>query len=286
MFECFEFEDAVLEQCSPGLIACEFDDFSTTSTTLSPDQKIAAGPDYQVTTTATATATTASKTEASNDLNLTAAAIAALNMSTQELLEGGATPTQLIDAGYTKSDLIAAGLGEAVADAAVAASVDADSATAQPNIGDIPDADADATKDDKGIVIGGTLAGVAILLTIIGLAIYLRKNRETNNDSNADECARAAAAATVQNRAFGIDNRNMQATYGEAQSRAELDATGSRVRQAYGEVQTAETIDYATIDYATIDETGGGGKGNALEDPDYMQPDVNQPDVYDGISEA
>lgn len=50
MFECFEFEDAVLEQCSPGLIACEFDDFSTTSTTLSPDQKIAAGLETSTTT--------------------------------------------------------------------------------------------------------------------------------------------------------------------------------------------------------------------------------------------
>lgn len=250
---------------------------TTTPTTTAVDAKeIDQTVDDQVTTTATATATTAIKTDASVDLNLIAAAIAALNTSAQGLLEGGFTPTQLIDAGYTKSDLIAAGLDEAVADAAVAASVDADSTPPQPDIGGIPD-----TKDGKGTVIGGTLAGFVVLLAIIGLAIYLRKNKETTNNNNADERTRAAAAATVQNRAFGIDNRNMQATYGEAQSRAELDATGSHVQQAYGEVQTAETIDYATID-----EAGGGGKGNALEDPDYLQPDLNQPAVYDGISEA
>jgi len=120
---------------------------------------------------------------------------------------------------------------------------------------------------------------------IAGVVRFYQKRNIANANNNANAAAAVAAAATVQNRAFGI-SLNMQATYGEVESRVALDAAGSHVQQAYGGVQPAgggaARSDAGTIEYATIDEALAAA--GDLEDPDYLEPVATQPALYDGYN--
>lgn len=134
-------------------------------------------------------------------------------------------------------------------------------------------------------IVGAVLGGVVLLLAIAGVVRFYQKRNIATANNNANVAA--AAAATVQNRAFGI-NLNMQATYGEVESRVALDAAGSHVQQAYGGVQPAgggaARSDAGTIEYAAIDEALAAA--GDLEDPEYLEPVATQPALYDGVDQA
>lgn len=134
-------------------------------------------------------------------------------------------------------------------------------------------------------IVGLALGGVVLLLVIAVVVRFYQKRNIANANNNANVAA--AAPATVQNRAFGI-SLNMQATYGEVESRVALDAAGSHVQQAYGGVQPAgggaARSDAGTIEYATIDEALAAA--GDLEDPDCLEPVAMQPAACDGVDQA
>eukprot|EP00729_Bicosta_minor_P015951 gene15951-26917_t len=134
-------------------------------------------------------------------------------------------------------------------------------------------------------IVGLALGGVVLLLVIAVVVRFYQKRNIANANNNANVAA--AAPATVQNRAFGI-SLNMQATYGEVESRVALDAAGSHVQQAYGGVQPAgggaARSDAGTIEYATIDEALAAA--GDLEDPDCLEPVAMQPATCDGVDQA
>lgn len=137
--------------------------------------------------------------------------------------------------------------------------------------------------DSTATIVGAVLGGVVLLLVIAAVVRFYQKRNIADNNA----AAAAPAPATVQNRAFGI-NLNMQATYGEVESRVALDAASSHVQQAYGGVQPAgggaARSDAGTIEYAAIDEALAAA--GDLEDPEYLEPVATQPALYDGVDQA
>lgn len=164
-------------------------------------------------------------------------------------------------------------------------SSDADTGASTDGSASLPEED-----ESTPTIVGAVLGGVVLLLVIAVVVLFYQKRNIANANNNANAAAAAPTApapATVQNRAFGI-NLNMQATYGEVESRVALDAAGSHVQQAYGGVQPAgggaARSDAGTIEYATIDEALAAA--GDLEDPEYLEPVATQPALYDGVDQA